>query len=124
MLKVKCSNIAVTACLMLAVPLIAAVRPPASMNRKMTAATSMRTAWKPETLTGKITNVYPGRNLVVVETNDGVPFDILVTTNTQIKSADRGLDLKQLKEDMNQNVSITFTPERRGDVATLIQING
>jgi len=124
MLKVKCSNIAVTACLVLAVPLISAGRPPASMNRTMTAATSMRTAWKPETLTGKITNVYPGRNLVVVETNDGVPFDILVTTNTQIKSADRGLDLKQLKEDMNQNVSITFTPERRGDVATLIQING
>lgn len=124
MLKVKCSNIAVTACLMLAVPLISAGRPPASMNRKMTAATSMRTAWKPETLTGKITNVYPGRNLVVVETNDGVPFDMLVTTNTQIKSGDRGLDFKQLKEDMNQNVSITFTPERRGDVATLIQING
>ena len=84
----------------------------------------MRTAWKPETLTGKITNVDPDRNLVIVETNDGVPFDMLVTPNTRIKSGDRGLDLKELKRDMNQNVSVTFTPERRGDVATFIQITG
>lgn len=129
MMKIKCSNIAITACaFMLAVPLISADRPTASTStttgKKMTATTSMRNAWKPETLTGKITSVDPDRNLMIVETKDGIPFDMLVTPNTRIKSGDRGLDLKDLRQDVNKNVSVRFTPERRGDVASSIQVNG
>jgi hypothetical protein len=37
----------------------------------------MRSAWPPETLSGKISMVDPDRKLVVVETPDGIPFDMV-----------------------------------------------
>ena len=64
------------------------------------------------------------KNLVVVQTSDGVPFDMVVNAKTLIKSGARGLTLNDLTRDMNKTVSITFTPERRGDVAKSVQISG
>jgi hypothetical protein len=68
--------------------------------------------------------VDPEQNLVVVQTSDGVPFDMVINPKTRIKSGDRGITLKDLTRDMNKTVSVTFTPERRGDVAKSIQISG
>ena len=95
-MKVKRLKLAITAsALMLAIPLIAADRPATNKGKTMTTTTARRTAaWKPETLSGTIMTVDPDQNLVVVRTSDGVPFDM------------------------------TFTPERRGDVAKSIRING
>jgi len=124
-MKVKWSKLAITACaLMLAIPLTAAIGFAANTSKKMATTASRRTAWKPETLSGKITKVDPDQHLVVVETTDGVPFDMVVTTKTRIKSGDQGITLKDLTRDMNKTVWVTFTPKRRGDVAKSIQING
>ena len=60
------------------------------------AAASMREHWPPEFLSGKITNVDPDRKLVVIQTPDGVPFDMYVTGKTRIQSGDQSVALKDL----------------------------
>jgi hypothetical protein len=126
MMKVKRLRLAITAsALMLATPLIAADGAATNKSKTMTTTAARRTAaWQPETLSGTIMKVDPDQNLVVVQTSDGVPFDMVVNAKTRIKSGDRSLTLKDLIRDMNKTVSVTFTPERRGDVAKSIQING
>ena len=126
MMKPTCSRLAITACaLVLAIPLIAADSPAKKTNKTVMATPSRHSAvWKPETLSGRITNVDPDQNLIVVQTPDGVPFDMLLTAKTRIKSGDRDLTLKDLTRDVNKTVSVKFTPERRGDVVRSIQING
>ena len=47
-----------------------------------------------------------------------------ITAKTRIKSGDQPITIKDLTRDMNKAVSAKFTPERRGDVAKSIQING
>lgn len=123
MMKVKLSILATACALVLAIPLTAA-NGPATKTKNMTAAAATRTAWPPETLSGKITMVEPGQKLVVVETPDGVSFDMVVTAKTRIRAGDRAITLKDLTQDMNKTVSVQFTPERRGDVASLIRIAG
>ena len=126
-MKVDLSFLASTACaLWLAIPLTAANAPAADANNRknMTAATATRSAWPPDTLSGKISMVDPDRKLVVVETPDGIPFDLVLTTRTRIKSGDRAITLKDLTGDTNKTVSVKFIPERRGDVARSIEIGG
>ena len=126
MTNVKCSRLAITACaLLLAIPLIAADGPANMTNSNIAAAADRRTAaWKPETLSGTIAKVDPDQKLVVVQASDGVPFDMVLTAKTSIKSDDGAITVKDLTQDMNKTVTVTFTPERRGDVATSIQVNG
>jgi hypothetical protein len=125
MIKVKWSILANTACaLMSAIPLTAANKPTAKAAKEMTSAAGVRSAWPPETLSGKIAMVDPDRKLVVIEAPDGVTFDMVVTTKTRIKSGDQTITIKDLTRDMNKTVSVKFTPERRGDVAKAIQITG
>ncbi len=88
------------------------------------AAAGMRGNWPPEFLSGKITSVDPDRNLVVVQTPEGIPFDMYVNAKTLIKSGDQTIALKDLTRDTNQRVSVKFIPERRGDVAKSIRLNG
>jgi hypothetical protein len=110
MTMIQRSLLAVSTCaLMSAVPL---------------AAASMRGNWPPESLSGNIASVDPDRNLVVVQTPDGTPFDMCVTAKTIIKSGDQTITLKDLTRDVNQGVSVKFIPERRGDVAKSIRLNG
>lgn len=68
--------------------------------------------------------VDPQRKLVVVQDPSGVPFDMLVTATTHIKSGDQRLTLRDLAQHQNKGVSVKFVPERRGDVAEAIRING
>ena len=126
MMKATCSRLAITACaLVLAIPLIAADGPAKGTNKTTTTTAARRlSAWKPETLSGTITKVDPGQDLMVVQTRDGVTFDMILTAKTRIKSGDRVITLKDLTRDTNKTVSVTFKPERRGDVAKSIQING
>lgn len=124
MMKVRWLKLATAAsALTLAIPLSAATGP-ADTSKKMTTTAISRAAWKPETLSGKITSVDADQNLVVVETTDGVPFDMVVTPKTRITSGDQGIALKDLARDTNATVWVTFTPERRGDVASSIRLGG
>ena len=125
MTRVKWQLLASSACaLMLAIPLSAGSGPAAKANKGTTAASAMRTAWPPETLSGKIANVDPNQKLVILKTPDGTFFDMVVTAKTRIKSGDQAVTLKDLTQDVNKTISVRFTPERRGDVANTIRING
>jgi hypothetical protein len=96
----------------------------ASTNSEKPAKVSaVRSSWPPENLSGTINMVDPGRHLLVIETG-GVPFDIVITGHTRIQSGSRPVKLEDLQQDMNKGVSVKFVPERRGDVARTILLNG
>jgi hypothetical protein len=84
----------------------------------------VRSVWPAETLSGTVTMVDPATKTVVIRTSGGVPFDMVVTRNTRIESGDRAITLQDLQQDMNKGVSVRFVPERRGDVARTIRLNG
>lgn len=110
-------------CAMLAaLPLAAANSPAKTTTTRKVVAT--REAWPKETLSGTISMVSPDQKVVVIQTSSGVPFDLVVTPGTRIKSNGQPVSLNALKQDTDKNVSVTFTPERRGDVARSIQITG
>ena len=122
-MKARLSIMATMACaLWLAIPLSAANAPPAKPHA--TTTTAVKQAWPPETLTGKIDMVDLDHKLVVVETPGNVTFDMVVTPKTRIESGNKTVNLKELTQDTNKQVSVQFTPERRGDVAKSIDIGG
>lgn len=96
---------------------LAAALPAASPNK-----TTMRSQWAAQDINGTITMVDPAKRLVVVQTASGVPFDLDVTSQTQIRNGDQRLSLTNLNQDMNRNVSVRLIPERRGDVASWIRL--
>jgi hypothetical protein len=96
---------------------------PAAAGDKAIAAKT-QSAWPPETLSGTITMVDRAQKLLVVQDPDKVTFDMVVTPKTHIKSGNESLTLQDLSRYQNQNVSIKFVPERRGDVAESIRIKG
>jgi hypothetical protein len=125
-MRVTRSLVAAASALLLAIPLAAADTSPAKTTKKtVTVKTAtVRSVWPPETLSGKISMVDPGQNLVVVETSGGVPFDMVVTRNTRMMSGNRAVSLQNLKQDTNQTVTVKFIPKGRGDVAETIRIGG
>jgi hypothetical protein len=121
-MKVQLSILATAACaLLMAIPLSAA-NTAATKPAKKTAA--VRSMWPPENLSGTIAIVDPSLKRVVVQTAGGVPFDMVITRSTRIESGGREITLQDLKQDMNKGVSVKFVPERRGDVARTILLNG
>ena len=83
----------------------------------------IRNSWPPEMLSGKIMMVNPDQKLVVVQTANGVPFDMVVKPSTRIDQGTEKIDLPTLAQDVNRPVSIRFVPERSGDVARSIEVN-
>jgi hypothetical protein len=94
------------------------------VHHKTTARETIRRSWRPETLTGKITMVDPVKRLVVVKGASEVPFDMIVTPSTRIRSGDQKLKLSDLASQTKKDASVKFVPERRGDVAQSIRVNG
>ncbi len=87
-------------------------------------AKTARSAWPPETLSGKIVSVDPTQKLVVVKDEAGVPFDMRVTALTRILANGQKLKLDGLKVDAGKPVSVRYIPEGRGDMAQSIQLAG
>ena len=112
--------------LLCAIPVPAADKPATMPDKPAKAVHSMqmRSTWPAETLSGKIAAVDANRKLLVVKDSNGVPFDMVVTPTTRIRSGDRALTLKDLAQDHDRSISVQFVPERRGDVAESIRING
>jgi hypothetical protein len=104
------------------IPLTAADKPAPQPAHKPAAAAAVRSVWPPETLSGKISFIEPGRKLLVVKDQSGVPFDMVITSKTHIESGNKSLTLKDLSQDANKSVSVRFVPERRGDVAESVRI--
>jgi hypothetical protein len=125
MTKLERCILAITGCaLCSAIPLAAASKPAASKNAQTTKTSAVRSAWRQETLSGKIAMVDPSQKRVIVETPDQVTYSLVINAKTRIKSGNQALTLKDLTQDKNKTVSVRFTPERRGDVAKSIQISG
>ena len=123
-MKTTLSFVAGAACaLLLAIPLSAA-DPTASTSHNNRKPAVMPAAWPAETLSGKITIVNATDKLVVIQTKDGTPFDLMVTKRTHIGSGGQPLTLMDLSNDVNRTVSVRFVPEARGDVARSISLGG
>jgi len=114
--KAKSLVLAMSASLLLTVIPLSAASPAANKTDRETAQTGE--------ISGKIDMVIPDKNLVVVKTSDGVTYDMDVNSRTKIESGGQTVALKDLGQDMNDNVSVKFTAEHRGDIARTIQING
>lgn len=85
-------------------------------------AAAQRGAWTSQTLSGTLMIVDPDKKLVVIQTSDGVPYDLDVTRGTRIKNGDQTISLRDLSQDINKNVSVKLVPERHGDIARSIRI--
>jgi hypothetical protein len=114
---------AVIGALLGAAPIAATVKTGSEAQKSNAlSAKAAQSAWKPETLTGKIMTVDASRRLVVVESLDNVLYDMRVTPETRILSGRQPVKLANLSSDINESVTVRFTPERSGDFAGLIQI--
>jgi hypothetical protein len=92
------------------------------MTATVKSGKTVRSAWPPETVSGTIMSVDASKDLVIVKGPDNVPYDIKVGRGTRILSGTQPLRLASLAQEVNQRVSVRFTPERSGDMARLIQI--
>jgi len=115
----------VVACALLpAIPMAAAGQSAAPAHKAPASAKTVRTAWPPETITGKILKVDPAQKLLILQDHSGVTFDMRVTRSTRIQSGDQKLVLDKLASDTNKTVSVKFIPERFGDIARSVRITG
>jgi len=115
-------GVASVVCGLLASPALAAGK--SSTRQTTTGNAAMRNAWPPESLSGTITMVDPARNLLVVAGPDQVPYDMVITHKTRIQSGDQPVSVNNLMDYKDKPVSIRFVPERKGDVAESIHIDG
>lgn len=124
-MKIQLTIIATAACALLqANPLFAGKVPAVKKNGNTTNDEAISSASHPETLSGKISMVDPLTSLVVIQTPDGVHYDLDVTSSTRIRSGDRSISLQDLTRYRYKPVSVDFVPERHGDVARSIRIGG
>ena len=124
--RVMLALVGAAACLLLlSVPATAAEKSaPAAQKTTKMAARKARSAWPAEDLSGTIAMVNTAEHRVVVMDTSGAPFDMIVTPSTRIRSGDQSLKLTDLASRINKGASVHFVPERRGDVARSIQVNG
>ena len=95
---------------------------PLAVGASAPAKAKVKSAWPAETLTGKIIMVDPSQHLLVVQDGGGIPYDLTVTAATHIRSGSQSLKLSDLNDDVNQQVSLKYVPERRGDVARSVTV--
>ena len=107
--------------LFLAMTLAAADKPPVTATVP-DLDTSARAVWPAETISGRIIAVDPAQKVMVVKTSAGIPYDMIVTPATRIQSGDRILKVPDLAGSTSKPVVVKFTPERRGNMATLVSV--
>jgi hypothetical protein len=95
--------------------------PAATSTTKKHAKAGMSYAAKPETLSGTISSVDADKNLVVVSSSDGIPYDFTVSKGTKITAGGTKAKLGDLQS--GKQVSVSFVAEKkRGDVARNIEV--
>jgi len=114
---------AVIGAMLWALPMAATVKVGPEVHKPSpVSAKAARSAWPPETLTGKIMTVDASRRLVVVQGPGNVPYDMRVNRETRILSGKQPVKMDNLSSQVDRQVKVRFTPERSGDIAQLIQI--
>lgn len=82
----------------------------------------VRDRWPAENLSGKIDMVEPGKNKLFVDALNGTTFDFVVTRATKIEDGSQRLTLAQLAAKNKGQVTVHYVPERKGDVASSIEV--
>ncbi len=82
-----------------------------------------RSQWPPENLSGKIDIVDTTNHLLIVKDSTGTTFDFKVTPATRIKEVGAKGSLADLSSKTNDEVTVHFVPERRGDIAESIKLS-
>ncbi len=82
-----------------------------------------RSQWPPENLSGKIDIVDTTNHLLIVKDSTGTTFDFKVTPATRIKEEGAKGTLADLSSKTNDEVTVHFVPERRGDIAESIKLS-
>ncbi len=77
-----------------------------------------------DTISGTISLVVPDKKLLVVTTAKGAPLNFVVGPGTRIKAGEQRLKLTDLTGRVNQKVSVTFVPTRRGNLARTVEVSG
>ncbi|HXG32464.1 MAG TPA: hypothetical protein VNJ11_03810 [Bryobacteraceae bacterium] len=104
--------------------LILAVLPPALAQEAAEKAAVPEALGPRETVSGTISMVFPDKKLLVVTTAKGVPLNFVVGPATRIRSGEQRLKLNDLTGRVNQKVSVTFIPTRRGNLARTVEVSG
>lgn len=108
----------------LMVPAVAATHKQAADTQKTVTGKAIPSGWPAESLTGTIMSVDPQKRIMVLKDSSGVPFDMILSHSTRIKAGQRELKPGELASEVNKKATIKFVPERRGDIAESIQMNG
>jgi hypothetical protein len=82
-----------------------------------------RSQWPPENLSGHIDMVDTANHLLIVKDSSGTTFDFKVTPATRIREDGAKATLPDLSAKTNDEVTVHFVPERRGDIAESIKLN-
>lgn len=93
-----------------------------AVHKATTQAKTDQTVWAPQTLEGKVIMTDPAQHLVVVQSQDGVPFDLKLTGSTQLRSGDQRVKAATLGTDIGKEATAHYRPEGSGDIATSIRI--
>src|SRR5579862_8350164 len=107
---------AIGALALLAFPAAAASTHPASHHPPI------RDRWPAENLSGRISMVEPDKKLVFVQDSSGTMFEFEVPPKTRILDGARHLTVGDLAAKSNQPVTVRYIPERKGDVASTIEL--
>ncbi len=78
----------------------------------------------PETLSGTILMVEEARNLLIVQSARGVPYNFVVTRATRITADGQRLKLSDLAARKGSQVTVRFVPTRRGNIARTVEVSG
>jgi len=75
-----------------------------------------------ETLTGKILMVVPDKDLLIVESDRGVPYNFVIRRSTRITAGGERLKLADLQNRVGEKVSVRFVPTRNGNIARSVEV--
>lgn len=122
-MRTKTSSLyCVLAAVLIGTPVMCGANKPSS-NAHPKSAAARGVLGPAETLNGKIVMVDPKSNLAVIKNAQGTTFDLVATKAAHLQSADRTVHLNDLNADINKPLSVTFIPERSGDIARLIKLS-
>lgn len=90
------------------------------------AASAQNNLWnsfRPETLSGTISIVAPGKKEMFLSSSSGASFEFIVTPKTKIKIGGTQSTIAQLADQVQKQATITFVARPKGDIAHSIKVN-
>ncbi len=104
---------------------------PASTHKQMKATTQLptvasRSMWdlfRPETVTGTMSIIEPGKRSLFVSTSSGVSFHFVVTGRTRIRINGTPSTIAELAQQVQKQATVSFVARPSGDIAQSITVS-